>query len=115
MRAHKNWCRPYGVRVVAVLSPLRGSLMYHSVTHGLRRGLHSFAASRLGSPARLHFIKQNAATTQTPTGLARSFCFTQDLRPEPTYAAARRLGSRVFWATVLRKFQYSYRLEPAFC
>ena len=31
------------------LSPLRGLFHFALVTHGLRRGLHSFAASRLGA------------------------------------------------------------------
>ena len=32
---------------VACLTPLRGLLMFRARTHGLRRGLDSFAASRL--------------------------------------------------------------------
>ena len=41
------------------LSPLRGWLIFHLATHGLRRGLHSFAASRLDRAVLLpgHFFE----------------------------------------------------------
>ena len=35
-------------QAVKVLSPLRGSSSFDAESHGLRRGLHSYAASRLG-------------------------------------------------------------------
>jgi len=39
--------RPRFACLRTALSPLRGLFPWHFVTHGLRRGLHSFAASRL--------------------------------------------------------------------
>ncbi len=38
-------------------------------THGLRRGLHSYAASRLNTALVVHFSDDYPAMTQTPTGL----------------------------------------------
>src|ERR1035441_7906161 len=38
-------------------------------THGLRRGLHSCAASRLLIESVLHFSNAKSAMTQTPPGL----------------------------------------------
>ena len=48
------------VCAVVFLSPLRGLLPFLLGTHGLRRGLHSIAASRLESryPNSLKFTKQ---------------------------------------------------------
>jgi hypothetical protein len=43
----ENQCRSSGVCVVAFLPPLRGLLISCFATQGLRRGLHSVAASRL--------------------------------------------------------------------
>src|SRR5208283_27247 len=40
---------PFLWSVVAFLSPLRGLFLYRLVSHGLRRGLHSFAAYAAGS------------------------------------------------------------------
>ena len=61
--------RPSGICVVASLSPLRGLLNSHWATHGLRRGLHSCAASRLGTGRQSHFLRHNRAMAQTPPGL----------------------------------------------
>ncbi len=50
---------PYGVCVIALLSPLRGLRISHITTHGLRRGLHSSAALRLERrefPARMQVV-----------------------------------------------------------
>jgi hypothetical protein len=59
----------YGVCVIAFLSPLRGLLISHPpITHGLRRGLHSFAASRLVLCRVFHFSRRDGATTQPPFG-----------------------------------------------
>jgi len=44
----KNWCRPSGVFVVTLSFAPSGLALLARLTHGLRRGLHSFAASRLG-------------------------------------------------------------------
>jgi hypothetical protein len=41
-------CRAFKVDVIGFLSPLRGWLYFPLHTHGLRRGLRSTAASRLG-------------------------------------------------------------------
>src|ERR1019366_7749497 len=38
-------------------------------THGLRRGLHSYAASRLDAVSLIHFSDDHRAMTQTPPGL----------------------------------------------
>ena len=42
------------------LSLLRSLVSSHSDTHGLRRGLHSFAASRLGSCTSCQFPAQHS-------------------------------------------------------
>jgi hypothetical protein len=47
-------CAP-GICVCSFLSPLRGSAPSHLPSHGFRRGLHSCAASRLGSVANPRF------------------------------------------------------------
>jgi hypothetical protein len=44
--ARERWSEAEIVCVGTFLSPLRGYIIFHS-THGLRRGLYSFAASRL--------------------------------------------------------------------
>src|SRR5689334_8877931 len=66
-------CRPYGVCVVTFLSPLRGLHISHPPTHGLRRGLHSVAASRLKKHRALHVSQQHGAITQNPAGLVGLF------------------------------------------
>ena len=58
-----NLFRP---RVAAFLSPLRGLVVAHLVPHGLRRGLYSFAASRLRSGgANVQRYRENLVLTHT--------------------------------------------------
>ena len=51
MRSGRRWGQKKQVprlrKTADFLSPLRGSIVSGFLTHGLRRGLHSFAASRL--------------------------------------------------------------------
>ena len=50
--------------VQSALSPLRGSTLFRSLTHGLRRGLHSGGASRLktgGLPSKLLFLLSSSS------------------------------------------------------
>jgi hypothetical protein len=73
-------------------------------THGLRRGLHSFAASRLVLCRVFHFSRRDGATTQTPAGLR---CFSHSprhFRAGLSHAAAARLDFGGFRSTTLQKF-----------
>jgi hypothetical protein len=57
---------------VAILSPLWGWFIFRLPTHGLRRGLHSFAATRLDSRARLPYTSRvNIKTPTLPSQIAR--------------------------------------------
>jgi hypothetical protein len=58
------------VVVGEVLSPLRGLIIVH-FPHGLRRGLHSFAASRLDSQAALCAKTILLPNWETPSVLRR--------------------------------------------
>src|ERR1019366_1259913 len=46
-----------------------GLAQFPLAPHGLRRGLHSYAASRLNAVSRVHFSDDHRAMTQTPPGL----------------------------------------------
>jgi len=66
-------------------------------THGLRRGLHSSAASRLGLGRRLPLFQTRASYDTNSSGTRfHPREPTQDLRPGLIYAAASRLERREF-------------------
>ena len=56
--------------VIASLTPLQGLPIFHFPTHDSRRGLHSFAASRLEASAPFTFPARDRAMTRTPPGRA---------------------------------------------
>jgi hypothetical protein len=58
---HDGWKRGDILSGVLVfLSPLRGLLWILRITHDLRRGLHSYAASRLDPRFQLELVKLRA-------------------------------------------------------
>src|SRR6202034_2900434 len=80
----EGWNRSAEMR--AALSPLRGLLFLHLITHGSRRGLHSYAASRLERKLTAHssgdavfVLRWKRCATQRPTFRPNSaFAFYYD-------------------------------------
>ena len=54
------------------LAPRWGWFIFHHLTHGLRRGLYSFAASRLENPALFHPECEKRDLTHTLAALPNS-------------------------------------------
>ncbi len=74
------------------ISPLRGSVTVAPHTHGLRRGLHSFAASRLGLGAIACVIVVGISAAQAQSGGAQGQ--TQSQTPNQTQSPANSQSSQ---------------------